>query len=435
MLAFQGAAQSGGDARIVGVEQAIHHGQAQVVVTAVQRQQPRFQAAGGIESGQLFQGVAACFRVGGVDRATGQIGGAGIAGRGQSQQTVEGIAAKIGGIHVQGQGQRLQRLARMQFGQRVQRRLPHQMMRIAQSLAQHRQHGFPADGGLRGQRREAGDAVAPHPLVIIRSLGDGRLPDQAGVSPERESPQFGRAGSVLLVGGSAPAAGEAQNGQQALGGGTARLLWLALKQTAYPAGFALQPRFGFGRGLRRRLIGGDFGQTLRLAPEGFRLRAQAENLGGGVSPGRGVAGQGVDHGVQQARPLRRLRPVAHVAGFLGLAWPDQFQTPLPQVFIVQPCFQHASGGKADFRLSGAQGAEQQIRLQLGPRQGDIAGHDHREGQFLEIALGILQALQQALHAIAAERDEAVERAAPDRQMLVALGSGQHRNRPYISQLR
>ncbi len=201
VFAFQGATQRRSNARIVGVEQAIHHGQAQVVVTAVQRQQPRFQAAGGIESGQLFQGVAARLGIGGVDRALGQFGGAGVAGHGQGQQPIKGMTAQVGGIHVKARASGSSGSQRMQFGQRVQRRLPHQMMRIAQGLAQHRQHGFPADGGLRGQHREAGDAVAPHPLVIVGSLGDGRLANQAGISPERQPPQLGRSGLVLLLGG------------------------------------------------------------------------------------------------------------------------------------------------------------------------------------------------------------------------------------------
>ena len=52
---------------------------------------------------------------------------------------------------------------------------------------------------------------------------------------------------------------------------------------------------------------------------------------------------------------------------------------------------NAGGGKADFRLAGAQGAEQQIRFQSRPRQGNIAGDDHGEGQFLEIALAVFAA--------------------------------------------
>ena len=48
VLAFQGAAQGRCNARVVGVEQPIHHGQPQIVVTAVQGQQPRLQTAGGL---------------------------------------------------------------------------------------------------------------------------------------------------------------------------------------------------------------------------------------------------------------------------------------------------------------------------------------------------------------------------------------------------
>ena len=317
-------------------------------MTAVQGQQPRFQTAGGIQARQLLQRVAARLRIGGIDRA-----------RTSSAARASPVAAKAS---------KRSKALRPRSAESRSRPAPAvpavradavrparstplvgpDDARIAQGLAQHRQHRFPADGGLLGQHRETGDAVAPHPLIIVRPFGDRRLPNQAGIRAEREPPQFGRAGLILRFGRSPPATGEAQHRQQALGGGVVRLRF-ALEQAAYPASLALQRRFGFWRGLRWGLISGNFGETLRLAPEGFRLRAQAEHLGGGVAPCRGIAGQGVDHGVEQARPLRRLRPIAHVAGFLRLAWSSISSRPhCPRFFVAQPRFQHAGGGIADF---------------------------------------------------------------------------------------
>lgn len=86
------------------------------------------------------------------------------------------MTAQVGEIDRQGQGERFQRIVRALLGQRLQRRLSDQVMRIAQGLAQHRQHRFPLDGRLLGQHGEASDAVAPHPLVIVGTLAHRGLP-------------------------------------------------------------------------------------------------------------------------------------------------------------------------------------------------------------------------------------------------------------------
>ena len=132
---------------------------------AARGEQLRLGAAGRIQPRQAQRGVRANLGVIGVERAAHERGRARIvAGRSRSATSSSIAALPRSGAAAIAMRERRERAGRIQRAQRGHRGLAHEVVRIADRVREHRQHGLGADRLVARELDEPADRVAAHAL-------------------------------------------------------------------------------------------------------------------------------------------------------------------------------------------------------------------------------------------------------------------------------
>ncbi len=284
-----------------------------VAVAAPRREQLRLHAVRREQAREPRRGVPADLRVVRVERGGDQRGRARVALAREHDQLVDRGLAQIGrpGDRL---GQRGERAGRVQRAQRRHRALPHEVMRIADGVPEHRQHRVGADRVLARELEQPADRFLAHAVGLVGLGRARRLPHQPGVHAEHQALRRRRVDIDRLADAHEQPREIVERGRVGIA--------VIGDQPAEPAGGPRDDRLARPAGVGHEVLRRPRDQR-GLAPERERLRAQREHLGRGVAPDRVVAGDRVGEHLEQGRAAWRRRPVAGVRVLRGRTGADQ----------------------------------------------------------------------------------------------------------------
>ena len=401
-------------------------GEADVTVLALRGEELRLGAARRVQLGQAHLRVRARVAVVGVERRAHERGRAVVSLERERDELVDRGLAEIRGARDRLR-ERRERADRVQRAQGRHRRLAHEVVRIADRVTEHRQHRVHAHGILARELGEPADSIAPHAMRLVGGALVRRLAHEARVHAEHEALRGRRVDAVCIAG-----ADEQARDRLELGG--LRIAAIA-DEAAEPPALAGHACLRGPRGHGRRCTTRRSREALRFLPERERLRTHREHLRGRVAQTGLIRGDRVGEDHEDLRATRGRRPVLHVGGLLGLARPDDLADHLGVHRLARGApLEQARGSEPDLWRGRRHRVDEQIGRDARRGERGVARDDHREREVLDLAIAILQALAQAAHAVGSERDEADDRADAQRAMIVALRTGEHRQRAQIAEL-